>query len=215
MKKFEDKKWMKVGVFDMENVDTDIIIPSDYLKVTNKIGLGDYLFDSLRFKDKGYLGKKVSERTKNDDFFLNKKVYENSKVLITGKNFGSGSSREHAPWAILDYGFEVVIAPSFADIFYENSFKNGLLLIKLSDNEVRELMNIFNEENDKKILVDLENQKVVVDNKEYFFEINQNKKRSLLLGLDEAGLMLKNYKNDILKFEKEQKEKYPFLSIEK
>jgi len=213
MNKFKEKETLDVGVWYKNNINTDIIIPSDYLKVVNKKGLGEYLFDSFRFKDKGKLGKKATERIENKDFFLNKEAYRDAKVLITGDNFGSGSSREHAPWALIDYGFRVIIAPSFANIFYENAFKNGLLLIKLDKDEVKFLSKYFDKskKGKNKITVDLKNQKVIVKDKIFNFELNQEKKRMLLLGLDEISEVLINSKEDIKNFEIEQQKKYPFL----
>ncbi len=212
MKKFKDKTYLNVAVWEKENVDTDIIIPSDYLKVIKKDGLGNYLFDSMRFIDDGQLGKLSKDRKKNKDFFLNLDIYKDAEVLIVGKNFGCGSSREHAPWAISDYGFKVVISESFANIFYENSFKNGLLLIELKKDEIKYLMNYYNKEEKKdKIYIDLENQIIKAGNKEFSFEINEGKKRYLISGLDEVGNILEEMKGEIKKFEKEQEKKYPFL----
>jgi len=213
MKKFNDKQYLKVSVWNHDNVDTDIIIPSDYLKVVDKKGLGDYLFDSFRFSDTGKLGMKPEDRIKNPDFFLNKKGYENAEVLIAGDNFGCGSSREHAPWALTDYGFVAVISTSFAGIFYENSFKNGLLLIKLPQEQVEELMQHYTEEttSKEKIFIDLDDQQITAGDKQYRFEINPEKKKSLLLGIDEIGLILQENSDDIKEFEKKQKEEYLFL----
>ncbi len=213
MKRFEDKKKFKVGVWNLDNIDTDIIIPSDYLKVVDKKGLREYLFDTFRFLDKGRLGLKAEQRQKNPDFFLNKEVYKNPKVLIVGDNFGCGSSREHAPWALIDFGIKAIISTSFAGIFYENSFKNGLLLINLNKEEIDELMEYYaeNKNTEKEIFIDLENQKVKTGEKEYSFDINEVKKKSLLLGLDEIGLILQDYKQDIKDFEKKQKEEFSFL----
>lgn len=213
MKKFKDKQKLLVGIWNKDNIDTDIIIPSDYLKVVKKEGLGEYLFDSVRFIDNGKLGILSNERKKNKNFFLNKKSYRKSEVLIVGKNFGCGSSREHAPWAIIDYGIKVIISPSFANIFYENSFKNGLLLIELKSVDVKYLMKYFTEEIalKEKIFIDLKNQKVITKDKEFLFDINEDKKKSLLRGLDEVGIILEKFSKDIKKFENEHKNKYPFL----
>ena len=213
MNKFEDKKKLKVGVWNKNDIDTDIIIPSDFLKVTDKKGLGEYLFDSFRFIDEGKLGKKSKDRILNKDFFLNQEKYKESQVLITGKNFGCGSSREHAPWALVDYGFKVIIAPSFANIFYENAFKNGLLLITLDKSDIDFLIEYYRNSDigDNYIFIDLENQKIIVGEREFVFDIDSQKKKSLLLGLDEVGFILKEYSSDIKKFETEQRNKYPFL----
>ncbi len=213
MEKFNDKQKLKVAIWKKENIDTDIIIPSDFLKVVKKEGLGDYLFDSFRFKDKGCLGKKAKDREENKDFFLNKEIYRNAEALVTYKNFGCGSSREHAPWALIDYGFKVIISPSFANIFYENSFKNGLLLIEVSQKDIDLICDYFSEEKSKneRLFVDLEGQKIVFGENELSFEISGAKKKALLLGLDEIGMLLEENSKDIRDFEQKQKKEYPFL----
>ncbi len=172
----------------MINVDTDMIIPKQFLKTIKRSGLGKNLFHELRYDIQG--------NTKND-FVLNWDPYKTSRILITGANFGCGSSREHAPWSLLDFGFKSIIAPSFADIFYNNCFKNGILPIKLDQQNVDILMNEADNKND--VSVDLENQKITYQNdKTIEFEIDAFRKKCLLEGLDDIGLTLqKNKKIDV------------------
>jgi 3-isopropylmalate/(R)-2-methylmalate dehydratase small subunit len=182
------KKIKTTGVpFDKVNVDTDQIVPKQFLKLVQKTGFGKFLFYNWRFD---------SNEKLNPDFILNDPKYKNSKILITGENFGSGSSREHAVWALHDYGFSVIIAPSFADIFYSNCFKNGLLAITLDPKIVEKLMRIETE-----IEVDLENQIIKTDAEEIPFKIDEYKKKNLLEGLDEIALTIK-YEDKILEYEK-------------
>ena len=172
----------------MINVDTDMIIPKQFLKTIKRSGLGKNLFHELRFDIQGNI---------KNDFVLNWDPYKSSKILIAGANFGCGSSREHAPWSLLDFGFKSIIAPSFADIFYNNCFKNGILPIKLDQTKVDLLMQ--EAENKKEITVDLENQIIIYqDNKTINFEIDEFRKKCLIEGLDDIGLTLqKNNKIDI------------------
>lgn len=176
-----------VTPFDKVNVDTDQIVPKQFLKLVQKTGFGKFLFYNWRY-DKGE--KPVS------DFVLNDVRYQNSHILVTGENFGCGSSREHAVWALKDFGFGAIIAPSFADIFYSNCFKNGLLPIKLEPNIVNELMKSTSE-----IEVDLENQTIKTESKTIPFEIEPFKKKILLEGLDDIALTLQ-YEDKIVDFEK-------------
>ncbi len=171
----------------MINVDTDMIIPKQFLKTIKRSGLGKNLFHELRYDIQGNI---------KNDFVLNWDPYKTSKILIAGANFGCGSSREHAPWSLLDFGFKSIIAPSFADIFYNNCFKNGILPIKLDQQKVDILMN--EAENKTDISVDLENQKITYQNdKTIEFEIDAFRKKCLLEGLDDIGLTLqKNKKID-------------------
>ena len=173
--------------FDKVNVDTDQIVPKQFLKLIQKTGFGKFLFYNWRFD---------GNEKPNPDFILNDPNYKNSKILITGENFGCGSSREHAVWALHDYGFSVVIAQSFADIFYSNCFKNGLLAITLDHKTVEKLMQIKTE-----IEVDLENQIIKTDSEEIPFKIDEYKKKNLLEGLDEIALTIK-YEDKILEYEK-------------
>ena len=170
------------------NIDTDMIIPKQFLKTIKRTGLGKNLFFEMRYDDNG---KEIKE------FTLNNEPYNNSKILITGNNFGCGSSREHAPWALLDFGITCVISSSYADIFYNNCFKNGILPIKLDQQNVDILMNEAENKND--VSVDLENQKITYQNdKTIEFEIDAFRKKCLLEGLDDIGLTLqKNKKIDV------------------
>ena len=177
-----------VTPIDQINIDTDQIIPKQFLKLVQKSGFGKYLFYNWRYD---------SNENQKPDFVLNDKKYQNSKILVTGDNFGCGSSREHAVWALQDYGFSVIIAPSFADIFYSNCFKNGILPIKL-DEKIVDKLKIESSE----IEVDLENQFLRTSSEKIPFEIDPYKKKILLEGLDDIALTLK-YENEIRKFEKD------------
>ena len=187
----------------MVNVDTDMIIPKQFLKTIKRTGLGKNLFYELRYDEKD--APIVS-------FVLNQDKYKDSQILITGKNFGCGSSREHAPWSILDYGIKCIIASSFADIFYNNCFKNGILPIKLDESEVTKLQKAA--ENSLSFTIDLENQKISYFDKninhEVSFELDKAKKTSLLEGLDDIGLTLAKV-NHISDFENKQKSRTPWL----
>lgn len=173
--------------FDKVNVDTDQIVPKQFLKLIQKTGFGKFLFYNWRFN---------SDEKPNSDFILNDPKYKNSKILITKDNFGCGSSREHAVWALQDYGFTIIIAPSFADIFFSNCFKNGLLPIILDSKIVEKLLEIQTE-----IEVDLENQIIKTDSEIIPFQIDEYKKKNLLNGLDEIALTLKS-QDKILEYEK-------------
>jgi len=181
------------------NIDTDMIIPKQFLKTIKRTGLGKNLFFEMRYDDKG---KEI------DEFTLNKKPFNNSKILIAGKNFGCGSSREHAPWALLDFGITCVISSSYADIFYSNCFKNGILPIILDEEKIKELSeySIRKEE----ILVDLNEEKIVYGNNEVKFKVDSFKKKCLLEGLDDIALSLKKL-DKIVIFEKNLKNKKPWI----
>jgi len=187
----------------MVNVDTDMIIPKQFLKTIKRTGLGKNLFYELRYDEKD---------APIDSFVLNQDKYKDSQILITGKIFGCGSSREHAPWSILDYGIKCIIASSFADIFYNNCFKNGILPIKLDESEVTKLQKAA--ENSLSFTIDLENQKISYFDKninhEVSFELDKAKKTSLLEGLDDIGLTLAKV-NHISDFENKQKSRTPWL----
>ena len=187
----------------MVNVDTDMIIPKQFLKTIKRTGLGKNLFYELRYDENDAL---------IDSFVLNQDKYKDSQILITGKNFGCGSSREHAPWSILDYGIKCIIASSFADIFYNNCFKNGILPIKLDESEVTKLQKAA--ENSLSFTIDLENQKISYFDKninhEVSFELDKAKKTSLLEGLDDIGLTLAKV-NHISDFENKQETRTPWL----
>ena len=181
------------------NIDTDMIIPKQFLKTIKRTGLGKNLFFEMRYDDQG---KKI------DDFILNQSPFNNSKILIAGKNFGCGSSREHAPWALLDFGITCVISSSFADIFYNNCFKNGILPIILNDDKIKELSEYANRK--EEIYVDLGEEKIIYGNSEIKFKIDSFKKKCLLEGLDDIALSLK--KSDKIKnFEKTLKDKRPWI----
>jgi len=201
----------KVIPLDRSNVDTDAIIPKQFLKSIKRTGFGPNLFDEWRYLDHGEPGMDNSKRSINPDFVLNKPQFKDSKILLVRENFGCGSSREHAPWALLDFGIKVIIAESFADIFYNNCFKNGILPITLQKVEIEEL---FSETETKtlEIEVNLEKQSVK-SSKSYSFEIDEFKKSSLLNGLDEIGLTLEN-KSVIANFEKSYFSNYPWLKQE-
>ena len=187
---------------DMINVDTDMIIPKQYLKTIKRTGFGKNLFDEMRYEADG---------TEKPDFVLNQSVYRNAEILIAGENFGCGSSREHAPWALLDFGIRCVIAPSFADIFYNNSFKNGILLIKLSKEMVDGLMAQADRRANARFTVDLEACEISVpDGTMVPFEIDPHRRRCLLEGLDDIGLTLEKHA-DIYEFEGQQKTAQPWL----
>ena len=203
-----------VAPLDRSNVDTDLIIPKQFLKSIKRTGFGDNLFDELRYLDEGFLGQDINKRPKNPDFVLNQARYAGASILLARKNFGCGSSREHAPWALNEYGFRTVIAPSFADIFYNNCFKNGMLPVILSEKDVDELFNECFENVGYQLTVDLENQKVISPSgKEYSFEVDAFRKHCLLNGLDDIGLTLQ-HADDIKAFEEKAKADRPWVFAE-
>lgn len=203
-----------VAPLDRENVDTDLIIPKQFLKSIKRSGFGPNLFDELRYLDHGEPGMDNEARPKNPDFVLNKDRYQGASVLLARKNFGCGSSREHAPWALLQYGFRAIIAPSFADIFFNNSFKNGLLPIVLSETDVGRLFAEVQATPGYELHIDLERQVVVTPaGAEFAFDIDASRKASLLKGLDEIGSTLQ--KADLIKqFEAERLARHPWLVAE-
>ncbi len=190
---------------DRANIDTDAIIPKQFLKSIKRSGFGPNLFDEWRYLDHGEVGMDNTKRPLNNDFVLNQPEYQGAQILLTRENFGCGSSREHAPWALEDYGFRVIIAPSFADIFYNNCFKNGILPIMQDNNIMDELFNFKGE-----ITIDLESQSIDANGKTYTFEVDAERKRRLLNGLDDIGLTLQ-YKDEIKSFEKTYFKKYSWL----
>lgn len=200
-----------VAPLDRSNVDTDLIIPKQFLKSIKRTGFGDNLFDELRYLDEGFLGQDIAKRPKNPDFVLNQDRYAGASILLARANFGCGSSREHAPWALNEYGFRTVIAPSFADIFYNNCFKNGMLPVVLSESDVDDLFNECFANIGYQLTVDLENQKVISPNgKEYSFEVDAFRKHCLLNGLDDIGLTLQ-HSDDIKAFEEKAKADRPWV----
>ena len=195
---------------DKANVDTDQIIPKQFLKSIKRTGFGPNLFDAWRYLDKGDLNSDNSKRKLNPDFILNHDLYKSCNILITRENFGCGSSREHAVWALTDYGFTTIIAPSFADIFKNNSYKNGLLLIEIDKEIIEE---IFIQIKEKKIInieVDVHNQFIYLEEKQIPFELDDFKKKFLLDGIDEVGFTLQ-HQNKIEDFEKNYKKTVPWL----
>ncbi|WP_438012310.1 3-isopropylmalate dehydratase small subunit [Psychrobacter raelei] len=176
---------------DRSNVDTDQIIPKQFLKSIKRTGFGVNLFDDWRYLDEGFPGQDNSKRPINPDFVLNKPRYQGATILLARDNFGCGSSREHAPWALSEYGFRTVIAPSFADIFYNNCFKNGMLPIVLTEAQVDDLFEQCLANEGYELTADLERQVVVTpDGTEYPFEVDEFRKHCLLNGLDDIGLTL-------------------------
>ena len=180
-----------VGPMNRANVDTDIIIPKQYLKSIKRTGFGVNLFDEHRYLDEGWIGKSIDERQLNPDFELNQPRYQGASILLARENFGCGSSREHAPWALEDYGFRAVIAPSFADIFFNNCFKNGLLPIVLNEEIVASLFDKMYAQPGYELSIDLNAQTVNTnDGESYSFEIDAFRKHCLLNGLDDIALTL-------------------------
>ena len=200
-----------VAPLDRANVDTDLIIPKQFLKSIKRTGFGDNLFDELRYLDEGYPGQDNSKRPINTEFVLNQPRYQGASILISRANFGCGSSREHAPWALDEYGFRAIIAPSFADIFYNNSFKNGLLPIVLKEEEVDELFQQAEATEGYQLTVDLAAQTVTrPDGKQYGFEVDAFRKHCLLNGLDDIGLTLQDAEA-IKAFEVRHQQSQPWL----
>jgi len=185
---------------DLINIDTDMIIPKQFLKTIKRTGLGKNLFHEMRYDLKDQ---------EIENFILNKPAYKKSQILIARDNFGCGSSREHAPWALLDFGIRTVIAPSFADIFYNNCFKNGILPLVLKHEFVNELISFAQDENNS-VTVDLTKQEVQAGNKSYKFEIDPFRKNCLIEGLDDIGLTLKK-EEKITNFEENNRQKLPWL----
>ena len=195
---------------DKSNVDTDQIIPKQFLKSIKKTGFGDNLFDGWRYLDEGTLDQETSSRMVNKDFIFNNKLFTDSNILVSGENFGCGSSREHAVWALKDFGIKTVIAESFADIFYNNCFKNGLLALSLKKSEISKIFENFNENSAQSIEIDLINQMLYFGDFEFKFELDDYKKKCLLEGLDEIGASLK-FTDQIKSFEKNYQIKNPWL----
>ena len=198
MQKFNSLKSIP-AYLPIVNVDTDMIIPKQFLKTIKRTGLGKNLFFEMRYDDNG---------SEIKDFTLNQLPYNKSKILIAGKNFGCGSSREHAPWALLDFGITCVISSSFADIFYNNCFKNGILPIILKEEKIKELSEYFKRQ--EEIEIDLKEEKIVFGNNEIQFEIDAFKKKCLLEGLDDIALSLEKSEK-ISSFETELKNKKPWI----
>ncbi|WP_109480330.1 3-isopropylmalate dehydratase small subunit [Paraburkholderia sp. C35] len=211
-----DKFTVHTGVvapLDRENVDTDAIIPKQFLKSIKRTGFGPNAFDEWRYLDHGEPGQDNSKRPLNPDFVLNQPRYQGASVLLARQNFGCGSSREHAPWALQQYGFRAIIAPSFADIFYNNCFKNGLLPIVLTEQQVDHLFNETFAFNGFQLTVDLEKQVVRTSDgsTEYPFEVAAFRKYCLLNGFDDIGLTLR-HADKIRQYEAERIAKQPWLN---
>ncbi|MGD8408017.1 MAG: 3-isopropylmalate dehydratase small subunit [Thiohalophilus sp.] len=210
MEKFETLT-ATVAPLDRSNVDTDAIIPKQFLKSIKRTGFGPNLFDEWRYLDHGEPGMDNSQRPVNPDFVLNLPRYKNARILLARDNFGCGSSREHAPWALLDYGFRVIIAPSFADIFYNNCFKNGILPIVLDGEVVDRLFKAVEAGQGYQLTVDLEQQAITTpDGESIPFEIDAYRKQRLLEGLDDIGLTLQ-HADDIRAYEEKQRLQRPWL----
>ncbi|MGO3669929.1 MAG: 3-isopropylmalate dehydratase small subunit [Vreelandella alkaliphila] len=210
MKKFERLEGI-VAPLDRANVDTDLIIPKQFLKSIKRTGFGVNLFDELRYLDEGQPGQDCSQRPLNPDFVLNQPRYQGAEVLLARRNFGCGSSREHAPWALEDFGFKAVIAPSFADIFYNNAFKNGILLITLEEDVVDRLFTEVAGSEGYQLDVDLENQRVITPSGEILeFEVDEFRKHCLLNGLDDIGITLQD-EDAIRAFEEKHRQQRPWL----
>ena len=210
MKAFEKKAGI-VAPMDRANIDTDMIIPKQFLKSIKRSGFGPNLFDELRYLDEGKPDADNSGRPLNPDFVLNQPRYQGASVLLARENFGCGSSREHAPWALEDFGFRVIIAPSYADIFFNNSFKNGLLPIVLDEAIVDGLFKEVEANEGYELTVDLENQVIVKPSGDTIpFEVDAFRKHCLLNGLDDIGLTLQDA-DDIQAYEAKRRQSSPWL----
>ena len=200
-----------VAPMDRDNVDTDAIIPKQFLKSIKKSGFGPNLFDEWRYLDHGEPGQDPKRRRPNPDFVLNQPRYQGASVLLARKNFGCGSSREHAPWALQQYGFKALIAPSYADIFYNNCFKNGLLPIVLSEAEVDHLFNEVAAHPGYRLTIDLPAQTVSTPGgKSYRFDVEPTRKHNLVEGLDEIGLTLR-HSDEIKAYEERRRRQEPWI----
>jgi 3-isopropylmalate/(R)-2-methylmalate dehydratase small subunit len=210
VEKFHSCKGL-VAPLDRANIDTDAIIPKQFLKSIKRSGFGQNLFDEWRYLDHGEPGMDVTQRRLNPDFVLNQPRYRGAQILLTRANFGCGSSREHAPWALQDYGFQAIIAPSFADIFFSNCFKIGLLPIVLNTNVVDRIFHEVSATEGYRLTVNLENQTVTTPSGEvHTFDVDTFRKHCLLNGLDEIGLTLQ-YADKIKAFEEKRRTEQPWL----
>jgi len=210
MKAFKTHKGI-VAPIDLANVDTDMIIPKQFLKAISRTGFGPYLFDEMRYEDEGWYGKDCSKRPLKKDFPLNQPRYQGTSILLARENFGCGSSREHAPWALDDYGIRVIIAPSYADIFYNNCFKNGMLPIILGKELVSELFAEVAAQEGYELDVNLESQTITTPSgKVIAFELDSFRKHCLLEGLDEIGLTLQSV-DKIRTFEAGHRQRQPWM----
>ncbi len=210
MEAFETFKGI-VAPLDRSNVDTDAIIPKQFLKSIQRSGFGPYLFDEWRYLDHGEPGMDCSGRPLNPDFLLNDSRYQSARILLARENFGCGSSREHAPWALLDFGFRVIIAPSYADIFFNNCFKNGILPIVLEAEIIDRLFELATAEKALELTADLEKQMIgLPDGSVIGFQVDEFRKHCLLNGLDDIGLTL-HHVAEIRDYEEKRRQQYPWL----
>jgi len=199
-----------VACIDRDNIDTDQIIPTEYLKSIKKYGFEDYLFDGWRYLDEGKLGITKDQREINPNFILNQEPFNKASILLTRDNFGCGSSREHAVWALRDFGIKVVIASSFGDIFYNNCFKNGVLPIRLEKNQIEELFKTLSAEVSE-LSVDLDSKKISYKKNElYDFKVEDNLLERIIFGLDDVDMTLK-YKDKITAFEQARRKEKPWI----
>ena len=199
-----------VACIDRDNIDTDQIIPTEYLKSIKKYGFEDYLFDGWRYLDEGKLGITKDQREINPNFILNQEPFNKASILLTRDNFGCGSSREHAVWALRDFGIKVVIASSFGDIFYNNCFKNGVLPIRLEKNQIEELFKTLSGEVSE-LSVDLDSKKISHKKHElYDFKVEDNLLERIIFGLDDVDMTLK-YKHKIIAFEQARRKEKPWI----
>ena len=199
-----------VACIDRDNIDTDQIIPTEYLKSIKKYGFEDYLFDGWRYLDEGKLGITKDQREINPNFILNQEPFNKASILLTRDNFGCGSSREHAVWALRDFGIKVVIASSFGDIFYNNCFKNGVLPIRLEKNQIEELFKTLSDEVSE-LSVDLDSKKISHKKHElYDFKVEDNLLERIIFGLDDVDMTLK-YKDKIIAFEQARRKEKPWI----
>jgi 3-isopropylmalate/(R)-2-methylmalate dehydratase small subunit len=199
-----------VATIDRDNIDTDQIIPTEYLKSIKKFGFEDYLFDGWRYLDEGKLGISKNDRRMNPDFILNQAPYDKATILLTRDNFGCGSSREHAVWALRDFGIKIVIASSFGDIFYNNCFKNGVLPIKLDKNKIEDLFQKMSDTS-ADLSVSLDSKKIFQNENElYSFDVEENLLERIIYGLDDVDMTLK-HKDKILAFEQTRMKNTPWI----
>ena len=198
-----------VASIDRDNIDTDQIIPTEYLKSIKKFGFGEYLFDGWRFHDQGKLGMSIDQRDLNHDFILNKETYANSSVLLTRDNFGCGSSREHAVWALRDFGIKAVIASSFGDIFYNNCFKNRVLPIVLNKDQIQDLFLQY-ENSGSDMAINLETKLIDTGDNQISFDVDENLLERIIYGLDDVDISLK-HKDLIKRFEEERMKEKPWI----
>jgi 3-isopropylmalate/(R)-2-methylmalate dehydratase small subunit len=199
-----------VATFDRDNIDTDQIIPTEYLKSIKKFGFGDFLFDGWRYLDEGRLDMTAEDRSKNHDFILNKEPFTNAEILLARDNFGCGSSREHAVWALRDFGFKAVIASSFGDIFYNNCFKNSVLPIKLSKEEINHLFKISKSPS-VNFQIDLQRKNLKFGHdSSYSFDVKDSLLDRIINNLDDVDITLK-HKSDIEIFEQTRRNQRPWL----